>query len=232
MVRRRKAARGALDRAKDTWAKVADLAQRFQQKGMVLEKNVDDLSETPEPNPWLEVVSANYGGVDVSQYAKVLFNYGDSIRIRTIEPGFEEPWKNVVKSISVFHQLGKSQRIFSCKEYSGDRGLHILGPKKNIADEKVKDAELSLINPLNAPNDSRVKILCIIWGPSEVRKQAVYDYCYSKLNNGPIDWNNANMGGDTWGNNFKSGVIYYQIAGSSDIKQCSGREYTSAKFEG
>lgn len=175
-------------------------------------------------------MSATYGGVDVTNYAKVLFNYGDSIRIRTVEPGFHEPWKGVIKTISVFHELGKSQRIFACREYMGERSLHVLGPYKNISDQKVQDADLYEATTLTVPANSKITILAIVWGPRVVRAQSVYDYFYSKVGNGNVEWRNENMGGDPWSGYQKSGAIYYKVNGSSDVRQCTGREGSSTSL--
>lgn len=231
LARRRKAARENFLRARNMWIKVQDLARRFQQNGLVLEKKVEDIPKNPDPYPWLEILSANYGGVNVTPFAKVLFNYGDSIRVRSVEPGFEEPWKGVIKSISVYHKLVESQRIFACKEHSKSK-IHDLGPVKSIAEARAQagDAVLNEISPMNAPANCKVKILCILWGPNEIRKQSAYDYCYNCLDKAPVVWENAYMGEDTWNGHLKSGTIYYQVQGSQAIGQCTGREHTQSAF--
>jgi hypothetical protein len=231
VARRRRSALESLKNAKTTWIVVTDLAARFQEKGLIFEKNMMQLSVEPDSSPWVEILSANYGGVDVTKYAKVLMNYGDSICIRTVKPGFHETWKGRPKTISVLHQVANSQRIFVCREFTGTQNVHILSPKKIITEQIVHDAELHEIQPLAMPPNSQVQILAILWGPHEVRSQQVYDYCYSKLNNGEVEWNNMTMGGETWYRINKSGVIYYRAIGSNIIRQCTGREFCSTPFK-
>ena len=160
-------------------------------------------------------------------FSQVLFNSGEDIEVRSVEPGFPEPWDSTVeKSISVLHKYGKSIRIFVCKEFTG---RHYIKPG-SVSKSNIYNAELREINPFPNPTSSQVKILAIVWGPKEIRSQAVYNSCYRCFEKQPIKFANDNFGGDTWYSMPKSGMIYYVMEGGDSIYQVCGRENSEKPF--
>jgi hypothetical protein len=224
---RRKSAFLKLDDAGKTWALVLELSREFQAHGlaMTIEVNKKNMQQFAVS---LEIVGTNYGGVDNTLFSQVLFNSGEDIKVRSVEPGFPEPWNGIVKSISVLHTYGKSMRIFACKEFTG---IHYIRPGEVSSSTIGYGAELREVNPFSKPASSKIKILAIVWGPEEVRKKEVYDYAYKCAEDRtPVVFNNQNFGGDTWTGNFKSGVIYYMNDGGSEIYQVCGHEHAQASF--
>ncbi|MCJ1396732.1 hypothetical protein MMC18_009624 [Xylographa bjoerkii] len=214
-----------LDEAGNKWDKVSSLAKQFQDNGLLMTANINKEEAPIEPSPQLEITCAHYGGVEYTALAKILFNEGENLRVHSVEPGFPEPWKDVVKSISFLHDYGQEKRVFVCAEYTSYHDLKA-GPIEQSRDGRCT---VNIVEPRPKPAGTSVEILAIVWGTKEVRNTAVDSYCYKQFHAGqPIQWNNDNFGGDTWRGTQKSGAIYYTRDGSKSIKSVSGREYTSS----
>lgn len=189
-----------------------------------MEANVKVQDPPTEPSPSLEIRCAHYGGVEATAVAKILFNEGENLRIHSVEPGFEEPWKGVTKTVSFIYNFSKEQRIFVCKEYSGEHDLKV-GPIDKSHDGRC---EVSIVEPRPKPAGSSVDILAIVWGPKEVRNPTVDAYCYKQFHDGAaIEWRNEKLGGDTWSGTPKSGAIYYTTDGGRTIRSVCGKEGSS-----
>lgn len=196
-----------------------DLAEQFQANGILIEEKAEEKPE--EPLPLVTIESANYGGTNYTDYAKILFNDGENLLVRSVDPGFPDAWQGQKKTISIFHTFHKEQRLFICSERSGTHYLKA-GP---IHQSRDSSSVLNEVKPFPKPADVKVQILAIVYGINEVRDQNVYDYCYGKLRSkAPIEWRNDNLGGDTWPGERKSAVIYYTEDEGKTIKQCSGKE--------
>ncbi|RAH86318.1 hypothetical protein BO86DRAFT_395754 [Aspergillus japonicus CBS 114.51] len=108
------------DEAGASWAKVCDLAQQFQQHGLIKEIDPEKLAdENSEIRQHLEILSANFGASDCTDASKILFNDGGDLRIPSDGPGLLDPWHRMPKTISILHQYRKEKRIFVCKEGTG-----------------------------------------------------------------------------------------------------------------
>ncbi|KAF2820946.1 hypothetical protein CC86DRAFT_459184 [Ophiobolus disseminans] len=221
--------RMAFDRlreAGDKWTKVAFLAKDFQTNGLVMEANIRVQDTPTEPSPSLEITCAHYGGVEATAVAKILFNEGENLRVHSVEPGFQEPWQGVTKSISFMYNFSKEKRIFVCKEYSGEHLLKV----GSIDQSRNGRCEVAVVEPRPKPAGSPVEILAIVWGYKEVRNPTVDAYCYKQFHDGAaIEWKNERMGGDTWKNTWKSGAIYYTTNGGKTVRSVCGKEGSSTK---
>jgi len=107
--------------------------------------------------------SRRCGNFHSTRYSQVLFNFGSSLRIRTVEPGFGDPWSGTHKSISVLHRCGDNLRIFVCREYSGDKYEHILRPG-SLDKLSVSDGELLELKSFAPPppDGAKIKIHVIV----------------------------------------------------------------------
>ncbi|GAB7354907.1 hypothetical protein MBLNU459_g5539t1 [Dothideomycetes sp. NU459] len=210
--------------AGDKWTKVAFLAKDFQKNGLLMEASIKTQDPPSEPSPSMEITCAHYGGVEATAIAKILFNEGENLRVHSVEPGFQEPWKGVTKTISFTHKFSQEQRIFVCKEYTGEHDVKV-GPIEKSRDGR---SEVNTVEPRPKPAGSPVDILAIVWGPREVRNSTVDTYCYKQFQDkAAIEWRNEKLGGDTWPGNSKSGAIYYTTNGGRTVRAVCGKEGTS-----
>jgi len=227
---KRSAALGILTKAsQSTWPLVASLARRFEEHGLPLTHEIDHNSEYDYlQENIVELLSSNWGGSDVTRASKVLFYFCPSLKIRTVEPGFIDPWYDTLKSISVLHRCGDSLRIFAAGENSGDNYQHILRPgpidKSSVAGGELLEVKSFAPPP---PSNAKITIHAIVWGPQIIQDKRAYDWVYEcHASGGKIWFTNDGIacGKDTWPGNPKSGTIYYSVAGGDAVHQLFGQQ--------
>lgn len=228
---KRTKAAGDLDQAGAKWLKILDLASRFQARGMVASTDIDkDVDKgLSQAEKTIDIISTNYGGNDVTRFSQVLFRFGEQIRIRSIEPGFPDPWDRVIKTISMIHSFEEKDRLYICKEFTN---FHILapGPIKDYQGSPRVAVQLEPADTRRA--GAEIHVLAVTYGPEDVtfKKQknsdrTVLDYVYScKASDAPVEFSNDKMGGDTWNGFPKSGTVFYRPANGRDVYQVTGRE--------
>ncbi|KAH7103219.1 hypothetical protein BKA62DRAFT_828789 [Auriculariales sp. MPI-PUGE-AT-0066] len=219
--------------SKTTWPMVVNLARSFAENGLVVTKEFDISALGALPDV-VEITSANWGGLDVTDDAKALFYDGANIRIRTVEPGFQDPWSGVVKTCSVLHRYGDSVRLFVCRENSGEKHEHVLCAG-TIDKSHIEDAQLLEIQTRvpPAPVGSKITICAMVWGTEFVENPQAYMYVYGCHAGGTsVKFANDSVGGgkDTWFGNPKSGTVYYVFKGGSQVRQLTGREGQEIAF--
>lgn len=226
---KRLGARNQLENAAKKWMLVVSLARNFEENGLAIVQTPESLREQPSV---VEILASTYGGEDVTLYSKVLFNHGSSVIVRSVDPGFPEPWAGMPKTISVLHQYGDSMRILACRTYTGKDYNYVLkpGPPETINDE---NAQLREVQPSPAHPTSNIQILAVVWGQAIITDHAVYQRIHEAYaNNGTVSFTNDGIGGgnDPWFGVRKSGAIYYKIKGGTEIKQLVGKEGEQVKF--
>jgi len=179
----------------------------------------------------MELLSTNYGGADETEKSQELWNVGDNICVRSNEPGFLDPWPNIVKTTSMLHCDGDSMRILVCSENTGN---HLLAPGA-VQSLDVEDAELREVNPGHPlrPAGSTITIQAMTWGPKVLEGDEYYAYVYAcHLSEAKVKFTNEAFGRgvDTWPNKHKSGVIFYIVDGEDEIRQLAGQEGTKVRF--
>lgn len=182
------------------WVKVVDLAKRVQGKGILESTDIHQvlkLKEVPGEKS-IEIVSTHYGGTDVTEFSQVLFRYGDSIRIRSIEPGFPDPWDRGNKTITMIHTYDKKDSLFICREHTN---FHVLPPGPISGYQGFYHVAVEL-NPASTRRvGAPIEILAIVYGPEQVTgRNGVLDYVYGAAgNHQPVTFSSDKMGGDTLG---------------------------------
>jgi len=233
--KRRNALKHLKQAAEVTWPLVANLARRYAEQGLPLTRPVDrEALRKVQQVEVVEILGSNWGGTDVTSYSKALFFFGTDVKIRTVEPGFLDPWEGTYKSISVFHRCGDSLRIFVCRESSGEKNEHILRPGP-IARSSVAGGELLEVKSFAPPPPAgaKIKIHAIVWGSQVIQDKRSYDYVYDCHAHGkPVNFNTADIGcgNDTWYGIQKSGTVYYVFNNSDEVHQLFGRENTEVGF--
>lgn len=227
----RAGARKHLANAGDTWTLVFTLAKDFAENGEPLVRDVDAAGVKPVAATTVDILGSTYGGVDVTLYSQVLFNSGPDVVVRSVEPGFPEPWKGVKKSISVLNKFGDSLRVFACREYTG---THYIRPGPvTQGNNQGWGWDLQEAKPVVVPKGSKVEILAIVWAQKIVTDEKVWNSVYEALNKKKtLKWTNEDIGGgeDPWSGNKKSGAIYYRFVGGDKIRQACGQEGQEVKF--
>ncbi|KAK3682203.1 hypothetical protein B0T22DRAFT_539346 [Podospora appendiculata] len=199
-------------------ALVSGLAQQFQATGLIVEKKVSGNSELPSLKlaaMALDILGTSYRGIDYTDYSKILFNDGENLLVRSVEPGFPEEADPNPKSIAVLHQFADERRIFVCRQFTANHSLKV-GP---IQDSRDDASVCNVVNPYPKPAGAKAKILAITYGGIEVRDPAVYDYCYARLAaKEAIAWRNETFGGDSWPHVQNYGTIFYTVDGGERIQ--------------
>lgn len=126
-----------------TNTQVASLAKDFQRNGLMMDANVRVQDPPATPSPSLDITSAHYGGVESTAVAKILFNEGENLRVHSTQPGFQEPWHGVRKTISFTYDFAKEKRIFVCEEYTGDHDVKV-GPIEESRDGRCEVSVVGL----------------------------------------------------------------------------------------
>jgi hypothetical protein len=129
----------------------------------------------------------------------------------------------------MMYKTNKEYRIFLAYEYANDKNFTYILPKnpahRSLGDTSRVREDSTCPEGGNLGSSNRVDILGVVWGLTIVKDQKVYNYISQAADgNGAIDWNNSNMGGDTWRDALKTGTIYYRHKGTTVVKQISGKE--------
>ncbi|KAH8728113.1 hypothetical protein GQ44DRAFT_769635 [Phaeosphaeriaceae sp. PMI808] len=230
----RRMAIGTFTKIAGAWEEVYEAAKYYQDNGALLARKAP--SKTAPPvfggSSEYEIVGANFGSQDVTTIARIIYQLKENqIEVPGLIREFGDPWPSMEKVFDMLYKTNKEYRAFLAYEYANNKEFTYILPKnpghKSIGNsDRAKEAR-TCSEDGSLGSSSKVDILDIVWGLSIVSNQNVNDYISRAAGtNGVIEWNNDNMGGDTWRNSRKTSTIYYRHKGTTAVRQISGKEGT------